>query len=149
MKGWNIRTIILGYDASEGGECAAQLATALAQVEQSRIVVLTSFPHGYNPVDPGEQARAAQVLVDRLMAENIEAELDIVQNDADKALLVAADARKADLIVVGRRGRNRAARLLLGSTSEAVIRRATVPVLVAQEPPTGREGKDVPGGNAR
>lgn len=131
MEGWNIGTILLGYDGSEGSERAAQLATALARVEQSRIIVLTAFPHGYNPIDPGKQGQSAQALTDRLMAEGIEAELDITHNNADESLMLAADARKVDLIVIGRRGRNRAASLLLGSTSEAVIRRATVPVLVA------------------
>jgi len=44
-------------------------------------------------------------------------------------ILKAARLHHADLVVVGTRGLGRAARLLLGSTAEAVLRRTRVPVL--------------------
>ena len=44
-------------------------------------------------------------------------------------ILKCARRHDADLVVVGTRGMGRAARLLLGSTAEAVLRRTRVPVL--------------------
>jgi nucleotide-binding universal stress UspA family protein len=44
-------------------------------------------------------------------------------------ILKAASRHSADLVVVGTRGIGRAARLLLGSTAEAVLRHTRVPVL--------------------
>ena len=55
----------------------------------------------------------------------------MVDGQAGEVLLRLAAAQDADLIVIGRRGHGLVASLLLGSTSEYVVRRATVPVLVA------------------
>ena len=49
---------------------------------------------------------------------------------------VAAE-RDADLIVVGEHGRHRRFGILLGSTSEQLVRRSTLPVLVARGLPLG------------
>jgi nucleotide-binding universal stress UspA family protein len=53
---------------------------------------------------------------------------------ADEIVSAAADWY-ADLIIIGTRGRGRLAQLLLGSTAEAVIRRATCPVLTVSHDP--------------
>jgi nucleotide-binding universal stress UspA family protein len=47
-------------------------------------------------------------------------------------ILEAARASRADLIVMGTHGRTGIARLLLGSVAEAVLRRATCPVLTVR-----------------
>ena len=44
-------------------------------------------------------------------------------------ILRTARRHRADLVVVGTRGMGRAARLLLGSTADAVLRHTRVPVL--------------------
>jgi nucleotide-binding universal stress UspA family protein len=73
----------------------------------------------------------AQTLVSRFQGDGIEASAEVVDGQAGEVLVRAAAAQNADLIVVGRRGHGLAASLLLGSTSEYVVRRATTPVLVA------------------
>ena len=67
----------------------------------------------------------------KLRAAGIEAEPEALEGPAGDALLRVAETRDADLVVVGRRGHGLVAGLLLGSTSEYVVRRAKVPVLVA------------------
>ncbi len=144
MEGWDIKTILVGYDGSEGSDKALALATALARQDKARVVVVTTFDLPYFDLAPdwaAVGARAGSVIVEaqetaqdaasRLEAAGIEAETDVVDGPAGQALINAADARQVDLIVVGRRGRGMAASLLLGSTTEYVVRRATVPVLVA------------------
>lgn len=131
MEDWSVKTILLGYDGSEGAERAAVLAAAMARRDQARLIVVTAFPHGYDPTDPGPHGLKAKELTDHLIAEGINAEQDILQASASESLLRAADAHKVDLIVVGRRGHGLTAGLFLGSTSEHVVRQAVVPVLVA------------------
>ena len=137
MNDWDIKTILLGYDGSEGAEQAARLASAVARHNSAGIVVVTAFPVHTDPM--GEKAGEksveahdmAQQLVLKLQAAGIEAEPDALEGHSSEALLRAAEAHDADLIVVGRRGHGLTAGLLLGSTSEDVVRRAKVPVLVA------------------
>jgi nucleotide-binding universal stress UspA family protein len=138
MKDWDIKTIVLGYDGSEGADEAVCLASTLARQHNARIFVVTAF-QGVHIDGLGEQASreiaAAQVtareLVFKLRAAGIEAEPEALEGPAGDALLRVAETRGADLVVIGRRGHGLVAGLLLGSTSEHVVRRAKVPVLVA------------------
>jgi nucleotide-binding universal stress UspA family protein len=143
MSGWEVKTIIVGYDGSEGAERAVELAQEVAQIRKATVVVLTAFPHlsrviegavesdevSHDIEQAGEEAASA---VARLQAAGVNAVPDVAEGPAAHALLEAAESRGADLIIVGSRGHNRLANLLLGSTSEDVVRRATVPVLVAR-----------------
>ena len=145
MKDWDIKTIVLGYDGSEGADQAVPLASMLARQNDARIVVVSTFEVRHTGVDMpvghevGKRATrmiakaqdTAQELVLELQAAGIEAEPDVLEGPAGDALLRVAETRDADLVVVGRRGRGLIAGLLLGSTSEYVVRRAKVPVLVA------------------
>ena len=149
MENWEIKTILLGYDGSDGAKKAALLAASLARQNNARIVVMTAFPHGSRILDvargrpfvgraEGEvspestaASNTAEDLVKQYEAAGILAEPDVLQGPASEAMLRAAEAHGADLIVVGGRGHGLTAELLLGSTSEFVVRRAKAPVLVA------------------
>lgn len=56
------------------------------------------------------------------------------------AILQASVKAEADLIVIGTRGQSGLARLLLGSVAEAVLRSATIDVLVVPPPDQADEG---------
>ena len=139
MNGWDIKTILLGYDGSEGAKSAARLAAVLARQSNARIVVHTTFHWSYSLDAMGEQARRAADEAERiagemaseLRAEGIEAAPETREGQAGEVLVHSALTLGADLIVVGRRGHGLTSSLLLGSTSEYVVRRATAPVLVA------------------
>ncbi len=140
MEDWAIKTIVLGYDGSEGAERALRLASSLARQNKARVVVVTAFSWTYTIDAMGERVAQlvqeaetiAQEAVAKLQAAGVEATSEVRDGSGGEAVLHGAEAQEADLIVVGRRGRGLAASLLLGSTSEYVVRRATVPVLVAQ-----------------
>jgi nucleotide-binding universal stress UspA family protein len=59
---------------------------------------------------------------------------------------IVHQARKlnADLIVVGTHGRTGAARLILGSKGEQVLRHASCPVLIVRDLPPGAQSKSEP-----
>ena len=59
----------------------------------------------------------------------------ITQGDIPLTILEKAETEKADLIVMGARGRNAIENILLGSVSANVIRHAKTPVLLMRFPP--------------
>jgi nucleotide-binding universal stress UspA family protein len=65
--------------------------------------------------------------------DGIEVHADVVLGSAAETLVAAS--RDATLLVVGDRGYGGVTRLLLGSTSHAVVRRASCPVVVVHRPP--------------
>ncbi len=138
MSDWDIKTIVLGYDGSEGADKALGLASALARRHEARIVIVTAYDlkspdtDGYRWAELEDGADAiAQKAVAKLANTGVEAEVEVSGGPAGDVLLRTAVSREADLIVVGRRGRGLLADLLLGSASEYVVRRAKAPVLVA------------------
>lgn len=58
----------------------------------------------------------------------------VVASDPARAIVDAADADGVDLIAMATHGRGGLSRLIFGSTTDKVVRAATVPVLVARPP---------------
>jgi nucleotide-binding universal stress UspA family protein len=124
--------ILLGYDGSEDAEKAAALAITLAQTYEATIVVCHAFGHMPMTSKPSEVRRLVNPLVDRLSKLGITTLVAIPDTVPAQGILDAADEHRADLIVMGSRGRGTFANLLLGSTAERVLRYAKVPVLIAR-----------------
>ena len=75
---------------------------------------------------------AAQRLVDTGRTSGIDVRFLVWTGAAAESIIDAAESEAADLIVVGSHGRGRLGRLILGSVSEEVTRRAPCPVLVVR-----------------
>ena len=125
------RRILLGYDGSGDSEKAALLATSLAQKYDATIIVCHAFGHMPMTSKPSEVRRLVNPLVERLTKLGITTLVSIPDTVPAQGILDAAEEHHADLIVMGGRGRGTFANLLLGSTSERVLRFAKVPVLIA------------------
>ncbi len=92
-----------------------------------------------SPVHSTDEAKAqGQKLLERLnmLAQAGEERLVEIGGPAE-TILARAAAWEADLIVMGTHGRTGLANLLMGSVAENVVRRATLPVLIAHEPGQG------------
>jgi len=124
--------ILLGYDGSEDSEKAAALATMLAHQFDSTVIVCHAFGHMPVTAKPSEVRRLVNPLVERLTKAGISTLVSIPDSLPAQGILDAAEEHHADLIVMGSRGRGTFANLLLGSTSERVLRFAKVPVLIAR-----------------
>jgi nucleotide-binding universal stress UspA family protein len=124
--------ILLGYDGSEDSEKAADLAVSLAQRYDAAIIVCHAFGHMPPTTKPSEVRRLVNPVVERLAKLGISSHVAIPDALPAQGILDAAEEFKADLIVMGVRGRGTFANLLLGSTAERVLRYAKVPVLVAR-----------------
>lgn len=141
MSDWGIKIIVLGCDDSEGSGRAMQVAQKIGEQNQARVIVVTAY-HGPEVGGKGEMEGrvnpdidTAQTLAEnaaqKLRAAGLDAGVEVLEGHACEVLIRAAEAHNADLIVVGRRGRSLLSEVLLGSTSECVVRRGRVPVLVA------------------
>ena len=124
--------ILLGYDGSEDSGKAAALATTLALKFDATVIVCHAFGHMPLTSKPSEVRRLVNPLVERLTKAGINTLVSIPDSLPAQGILDAAEEHKADLIVMGSRGRGTFANLLLGSTSERVLRFARVPVLIAR-----------------
>ncbi len=126
------RKILLGYDGSDDAEKAADLAITLAQKFDATIIVCHAFGHMPLTSKPSEVRRLVNPLVDRLSKLGITTLVSIPDAVPAQGILDAAEEHRADLIVMGSRGRGTFANLLLGSTSERVLRYAKAPVLIVR-----------------
>ena len=76
------------------------------------------------------QARAALLEAAEALRQTRTRTRVVVGGAAHERLLAEAKRSRADLIVVGARGQTLSERLLIGSTTERLVRKATLPVLV-------------------
>jgi nucleotide-binding universal stress UspA family protein len=72
-------------------------------------------------------------MVALLQAAGLTAEADRREGDAATEILAAADAFKADMILMGTHGRTGLTRLVLGSVARNVLQHATCSVLIVRE----------------
>jgi len=79
----------------------------------------------------GEEA--TEVVADRARAAGLAAVTEVREGRPSKALVEYADENGVDCIVMATAGRSGLSRFLLGSTTEAVVRRAPHPVFTVDE----------------
>jgi nucleotide-binding universal stress UspA family protein len=129
------RRVLVALDGSAGAEAALLPAAALAGGEKA-VITLVRVVAGSG--EPLRQARAeAKSYLERLLPRQrqrrgqVQTTVLFAESAADAILAYAAD-EGIELIALTTRQRGRAARALFGSVADAVIHKATVPVLVCQ-----------------
>jgi nucleotide-binding universal stress UspA family protein len=143
--------LLVGVDGSEPARAAVELAIRLAAPPQrARLRFVSAFERerltvqfASDPAPAGDleyllatvREDCAAVVDEALAfarAEHVEADGEVVEGDAEAALLAAARAWGASCIALGTHGRGGLARLLLGSRTEAIVRRSPLPVLAVR-----------------
>jgi nucleotide-binding universal stress UspA family protein len=136
-------TILVAVNDSAPARRALDTAALLARRVEGRLVLLhvVDISKGFSP-ELGLLREAAldelrqrghdllQQLADALPSA-LRVETKLRHGDPATEILRMADECNAQLIALGTYGRNRMVRMLLGSTAEAVIRAARIPVLAA------------------
>ena len=137
--------ILLATDLSCRCDRALDRATALASEWQARLIVLhalgepepvTDMPSWRRTLDP-RQAAEQRVRDDLRGAEGLSVEVLVRQGKPAPLILETVGQRGCDLVVTGVARDETLGRLLLGTTVDAVVRSADVPVLVAKSRPRG------------
>jgi nucleotide-binding universal stress UspA family protein len=137
-----LNRILVGYDGSEPARKAFDYGLDLAQKYGARILVLTvvqppDFSEDVETEALVENSRAwheklLAPLKQRVAAQAIPVRFEVAVGHPAQQIIFRADRDKADLIIVGHRGKSLFQRLLLGSVSKQVIQYAERPVLVVR-----------------
>lgn len=146
------RTILLATDGSddsfEAAERAVDLAAQYGATLQACYVIETRTAYDNAIVDPEavgralrEEGEAALASVAKLAAEaDVPIRGAIRRGVPHEELLDHVECEGVDLVVIGRQGRSSLRAVLLGSTTDALVRLCPVPVLVVGDPAAPVDG---------
>jgi nucleotide-binding universal stress UspA family protein len=142
---WNISTIVVGADGSDGSRRAAEHGAAMARHWGARILLVTVVrtPEGWwgiggAPPSPEAlstalvegQQQVLKELEDHLDLDGVDYETIGELGDPVTRILEVCDDNEADILVIGKRGAGLAERVILGSTADRLTHLADCPVLV-------------------
>lgn len=138
------KLIVVGYDRSHvsnqalirAGDIAEATGATLVVTSSGRVLPSGAAAHGLGPFDPAdspEEHREELLHAKELLSNrNVATEFELAEGEPGEAIVRLAERRNADLIVVGTHDRSFLDRLLHGSVSAEVTRRAPCDVLVVR-----------------
>jgi len=136
--------VLIGYDGSANGKKALEYGIDFAMHAGSELTVVTVFPKAPEYLrSPQREEVAAQMTAEAQRMVEMAAEqaracniekvgVEVLEGSPTESILLVAERRRCDCIVVGSRGREGMAGLLLGSVSDRLARHARVPVLIVK-----------------
>jgi nucleotide-binding universal stress UspA family protein len=137
------RSLVLGYDGSDGSRAALEKAIELAQLEGAKVVVVFAYeiPAAYGG-ETGDYRRAVRELAEqktaeavaRIQAAGVEYELELVPERPAQGLVDVAEKVGASMIVIGTNGEHPIKGVVLGSVPHKLLHISHVPVLVVPAP---------------
>ncbi|ELZ12058.1 universal stress protein [Natrinema thermotolerans] len=145
--------ILVPTDGSREVERALEYAFDLAQLHNATIralYVVNAAGYGGLPMETAlegvsdalrGEGRAAVDRVAELAPDDVTVETEVREGSPSQVIVDEAGPEACDLIVMGTHGRGGIDRLLLGSVTERVVRRASVPVLTVQVDPDDLEDR--------
>jgi nucleotide-binding universal stress UspA family protein len=141
-----LKSILCPIDFSDFSAAAYQHALSLAEYYKARIVALHvvelwKYPYADYAAQEADYAKFSTMLNEggeiqlqqfakQFSAGGLQPELVVNQGNAPRCILSFAEKQKIEGIVMGTHGRRGFDRLVLGSTTDRVIRKAACPVLV-------------------
>lgn len=140
-----MKKILVGIDLTKADKVVTEQAIALAKamgasldllhVYASEPIVAGFAPYAYPGVDEREEElqeekRQMRAIVDEVKASGVTAAGYMKEGASAEGLLEYAAKHDCDLAVLGTHSRGLLERALLGSTTDRVVRKASIPVLV-------------------
>jgi nucleotide-binding universal stress UspA family protein len=138
-----IKKILCAIDLTKASRIAFDRALGIAHASKGRLYVLHAVP-GDRPfsVDQGERFRLLTSLRQRAERQGVPVRTVEQHGDPAGVIVLHANARKADLVVLGSNRRRGWQRFREGSVGEQVLRRAEWPVLIVPwDVPSSRSGR--------
>jgi nucleotide-binding universal stress UspA family protein len=126
--------ILVAVDFSGPGQAAFRQALALSHARNAELTVVHAVPANER-FSSGARARIVMIGALRRAAEasGVKLRVSVQQGDPAGVILLHANARPFDLIVIGTNQRTGYGRFRIGSVAEHVTQRATSPVLIVPE----------------
>jgi nucleotide-binding universal stress UspA family protein len=132
--------VLVGYDGSKQAEKAFETGLEIAAKFGAKLLAISIV----RPPEPAAEGELTAVIDDakehfeeafsklraKAASRRVALETEIDVGHPAEQLVLAAERCRADLIVMGRRGKSTFKRWMLGSISERVLRYAHCPVLV-------------------
>jgi nucleotide-binding universal stress UspA family protein len=140
---FNLKKILVPVDFSDCSKYALQYAASFAKqfgAELQLVHVVEPYPAvpEMYPIDV-ESLQDGKAQLDTLresLGEDVRARVSLRTGQPYNEITQAAADGQADLIIISTHGRKGLTRMLLGSTTEKVVRQAPCPVLVVRQPNT-------------
>jgi len=141
----SFQTILVGDNGSPDAERAVAVALSLGEKLKARVILLGVLPppsaeslaEGYGLTNSVEARKNLQAHLERRAEagrrSGVNVVTEIVEGMPEAAIEKRADNGGADLVVVGHRDIGRVRTWLEGSTSESLVRRCPVSVLVVHD----------------
>ena len=157
-----LKSILCPVDFSEFSAAAYQYVLSLAEYYKASVVVLHvvelwKYPFADYAAQEADYAKFSKALseggevrlrrfIDEHSTDGPQPELVVHEGNAPNCILSFAQKQNMELIVIGTHGRRGFDRLVLGSTTDRVMRKAACPVLVVSNPShralsTGPDGR--------
>jgi len=146
------RRVLAPLDMSDLGEAGLLAITPLAKAFGWHVILFHALdippatvavqgavvPLGRAPQHEPDEANAyLDAAAARLTAEGVDVEVQLGAGDADDSIAAAAVDNGVGLIAMSTHGRSGVRRWVLGSVAEALVAKASVPVLVVRAPDVG------------
>ncbi|MEI9981652.1 MAG: universal stress protein [Edaphobacter sp.] len=135
----SFKRVMLATDFSEGSEAAFETALDLCKTLSARLSILHVFEYSDTmPLQKSGQTfevfyqeaeRALNQLLQTARQDGVRCDVGIAGGLAVTAILETAEAQGTDLLVLGTNAAHGLERLIFGSTAEAVLRKASCPVI--------------------
>ncbi len=136
------KKLLIGYDGSAQAEKATETALELARSLDAKVLVFAVA----RPPEPATMVEVDAMLddarehfeeqfkkiVERAKGLDVEVQTDIAVGHPVEQIVHRAETDHVDLIVLGRRGKSRWEKMLVGSTAEKVLRYAHCTVMVVR-----------------
>jgi nucleotide-binding universal stress UspA family protein len=138
-----IKKIVCAIDLTKASRNAFERALSIARASKARLYILHAVPKNY-PFSWHQRERLELLTSLRKRAEREGVRVRTVEQHGDPArtIVLHANARKADLVVLGSNRRRGWQRFREGSVGERVLRRAAWPVLIVPaDAPLGRRSR--------
>ena len=139
----DFKKILFPTDFSHTGDAALTMATSLARDTGATIMIVhveeppTAYGGGemyYGMMDPATDDLKRMLHEVVPAGEAVSFQHRLITGDPAQAIARLAESEDVDLIVMGTHGRTGLTRMLMGSVAEAVVRRASCPVLTYKQP---------------
>jgi len=123
--------ILCAIDLEKSSERAFDRALALAVLGEAKLFILHAVPAAVPfSIRAAERVRYLAELRERAEAKGVKVRVELQHGDPAVLIVLHANSRKADIVIMGSNRRRGWRRLREGSVAERVLRRAAWPVLI-------------------